>query len=480
MLYVSSLFLAFLAGLTLLYYVLPRRTQPYLLLVANLCFYAFAGPRALLYLLLLSLLSFFFALAIGQETALRRRKIWLCSYLVLGLGALVYAKFSLYLLRSLHLYFGLPLFTVPVLVPLGLSFFTLQAVAYVVDVYRQKIQATKNPIKFMLFMSYFPIIVQGPISRWDELSEQLWAKHPFDYTQVKQGALLLLWGFFKKLVIANRAASFADPIFASYERYSGFMVMMGILLYTLQIYADFSGAVDICRGASEMLDIKIRNNFDHPYFATSVKDFWRRWHISLSLWLRDYVYIPLGGNRRGRWRKHLNVFLTFLVSGLWHGVGFHYICWGGYHGLCQVLGDLLREPKDRLIKAVGLRSGAFSFRLGQQICTFILIAYSWLLFRANGLRAALHMTRSLFGTFYQKTLYMEVFPDGRELVVLMLATLLLFTVSCFQQKRALRDVLERQNLWFRWTVYLLLLFGSIIFGVYGQGYNASDFLYMQF
>lgn len=476
--YISYLFFGFLLLALACYYIAPLKARPYVLLCANLIFYAYAGLSSALYLAALIALSYFAALFL--QKAHKRRTLALVMYLVLCVGFLVYSKFTNYLLNALRSLTGGAALSVFVIVPLGGAFFTLQAIGYVVDVYKGKYPAEKNFFHFALFMTYFPIIVQGPISRMDTLAPQLCKGHKFDYTGVKQGLLLMVWGLFKKLVIANRAATFADPIFGSYTEYTGLAVVFGVLAYTLQIYADFSGCVDICRGVSEMFGIQIINNFHHPYFATSIKDFWRRWHISLSSWLRDYVYIPLGGNRKGTFRKYCNLMITFLVSGLWHGVGIHYLVWGFYHGACQILGDLLRKPKEAAVRKLGIRTGVFSYRLGQRIITFALVAYSWLLFRADGLRAAMHMTRSLFTNILDKAQLGAIFAESKDLGVLIIAALVLFVVSLLQQKYNVRSEIEKQNLWFRWSIYLTLLFVTIIFGVYGAGYNASDFLYMQF
>ena len=478
--YISFLFFGFLFIALALYYIVPLKWRKYVLLCANVVFYAYAGISQIVYLAVLIVLTYFSALLL-QKIA-KHRFLLLLFYLFLSAGALVYGKFINYILRAISSIAGGAPLSVSVIVPLGVSFFTLQAIGYVVDVYKHKYPAEKNFLKVALFMSYFPIIVQGPISRMETLSPQLFEGNKFDYTRVKQGLLLMLWGLFKKLVIANRAAMFADPIFGGYEAYSGFTVVFGVLMYTLQIYTDFSGCVDLCRGVSEMFGITMMDNFDHPYFSTSIKDFWRRWHISLSSWLRDYVYIPLGGNRRGKFRKYLNLMITFLVSGLWHGVGIHYLVWGFYHGACQIVGDVSRAPKDYLIKKLQIRRDVFSFRLAQQLITFVLIAYSWLLFRANGFRAALYMTRSLFTNFFSPTQFATAFgfEDLKDLFVLIIATVVLLMASLLQQKYHIRTELEKQNLYFRWGAYLIILFAIIIFGVYGTGYNASDFLYMQF
>ena len=356
----------------------------------------------------------------------------------------------------------------------------MQAIGYVIDIYRNKYEPEKNIFSFSLFMSYFPIIVQGPISRFDQLNGQLKKGHKFNYEEFTFGLQLAFWGLFKKLVIANRAATFADPIFNDYSKYSGLTVVLGVLFYTLQIYADFSGCVDICRGVSQMFGIKIINNFDHPYFSVSIKDFWRRWHISLSSWLRDYVYISLGGNRKGTFRKYINLVVTFLVSGLWHGVGIHYIVWGIYHSVCQIIGDLTRKPKDKLYTKLKINTSVYSFNLGQRIITFILIAYSWLLFRANGTIAALKMTLSMFSNILSISQLKSVIGDGKDFNVLVLATIILLIISLMQNKFSVREKLAKQNLWFRWPVYLLLIFSTIIFGIYGSEFNSADFLYMQF
>lgn len=476
--YISFVFFGFLLLTLLCYYIAPQKVRPYVLLCASIVFYACSGLSNLLYLAALIVLSYFTARLLQKINT--HRPLVLVVYLLLTVGVLVYSNFINYTLKAISSLTGGRLLSVRVLVPLGVSFFTLQAVGYVVDVYREKYSAEHNFFKFALFLSYFPIIVQGPISRMDQLGAQLFQGHKFDYTGVKQGLLLMGWGLFKKLVIANRAAVFADTVFGNYTSYSGLTVVLGVLMYTLQIYTDFSGCVEICRGVSEMFGVQIINNFRHPYFSRSVKEFWRRWHISLSSWLRDYVYIPLGGNRKGTVRKYCNLMATFLVSGLWHGVGLHYLVWGFYHGACQIIGDLLKVPKNRLVKKLKIRSDVFSYRLAQQIITFALIAYSWLLFRADGLRAAFSMTRSLFTGLFSTAQLSAVFGNMADVTVLLIATVLLFIVSLLQQKYNLRNEIEKQNLWFRWSFYLVLLFTTIIFGVYGTGYDASNFLYMQF
>ena len=476
--YISFLFFGFICITTLLYYCVPIKQRPYILLIASVTFYLFADWKYSLCLFFIIILTYFSAIFIDKNR--KYKKLILVFYLILSAGSLFTIKYANYSISMLSKITDKHFNILNIIVPLGVSFYTLQAIGYVVDIYREKYACEKNFLKFSLFMSYFPIIVQGPISRYNQLSEQLFIGHKFEYKNFKFGLQLALWGLFKKLVIANRASTFADNIFNNYPNYFGLVIVFAILLYTIQIYADFSGCVDICRGVSQLFGIEIINNFDHPYFAVSIKDFWRRWHISLSSWLRDYVYIPLGGNRNGTFKKHLNIILTFFISGLWHGVGIHYIVWGLYHGACQVIGEIIKKPKEKFITFIKIDTSVYSYRLGQQVITFILIAYSWLLFRANGFRAAVLMTKSIFVNFFCIEELETLFFSSKDFRILLLAIVVLFIVSLLQSKFKIREALSKQNLWFRWSIYVFAIFTIIILGVYGSGYNASDFLYMQF
>ena len=325
--------------------------------------------------------------------------------------------------------------------------------------------------------------MQGPISRYDQLAPELFTPHKFSFERLKSGMLLFMYGVFKKIVIADRAAIFVNQVFGNYNDYQGFEIIIAMVLYTIQIYTDFSGCVDISRGVSEVLGIKLINNFDHPYFAVSIKDFWRRWHISLSTWFRDYIYIPLGGNRKGKLRKHANLFIVFLVSGLWHGVGVHYIVWGMIHGFYQIFGELTASPRDKFYEKCGVNKNTFSFKFGRQLTTFVLVTVAWLFFRADGFIAGCRMLRSAFvlnpWVLTDDSLF-EIGLDGKDWNVLLLSIAILLVVSLLQGKYSLREELQKQTCWFRYTIYILALLFISIFGVYGPGYNVSQFIYMQF
>lgn len=478
MAYVSYLFLFFVAVSVTVYYAVPIKLRPKILLLSSILFYFFSGTDNTVFLTIVILLTFFTGLI--MEKAQSHRKTILAVYLVLSVGSLLFLKFIHSFLNLSSAFFGFHCISLPIIMPLGISFFMLQAMGYVIDIYRGKYESEKRFTDFALFMSFFPIIVQGPISRYDQLTESLCVGHKFDYKNFKFGVQLAVWGLFKKLVIANRAALYADPVFSNYTEYSGLSIIFAVLFYALQIYADFSGCVDICRGISQIFGVELINNFNHPYFSVSIQDFWRRWHISLSSWLRDYVYFPLGGNRSGKIRKYVNLIATFFVSGLWHGAGFHYLIWGMYHAVLQIVGDITRKPKEKLFGLLKVNTSVFSFKFGKQIVTFLLIAYSWLLFRAPGTVAAIKMTLGIFRDFIDPNQLQTLLGDGKDLFVLFIATFLLLLVSLMQEKISIREKLAEQNLYFRWSVYLLLVFSVIIFGVYGEQFNAADFLYMQF
>lgn len=463
---VSLWFLIFITFVFALYFCLPW-VQPYVLFAASCAFYAFFGwlPFAFIGASALSI----WGGGLSIERAQRHRE-WLLGLVVaFNVGILV-------LLKYIHPWTSIA-------VPLGISFYSLQAISYVWDVKRGTIPAERNPLKLALYLIFFPTVMQGPISRYGQIGGQLWSPHSYSWDRMQSGLELSLWGFFKKMVIADRAAMLADTVFASGSTVSGIPAVLGVVCYSIQIYADFSGCVDICRGICEVVGIDLIDNFKHPYFATSIKDFWRRWHIALSSWLRDYVYIPLGGNRHGVLRKYLNVLIVFGVSGVWHGVGINFFIWGLLHGVYQVLDALTEGIRKRIVAFCRLDETAFSFRFGQRIWTFVLVSFAWIFFRAPTLPDAWSVVKRLF-VFNPWTLtdgsYLKHGLDAKDFDVLVVSLVALLVVSILQEKGSVRIMLKRQVLWFRWCIYLLGVFGTLIFGIYGPGYSASQFIYMGF
>lgn len=348
--YTSWAYFALVIMTLIAYYALPKRAQWCVLLAGSVVFYVLASGRdwKCIAVFVASVVSgYLFGLALG-----RWRKLPLLVVAVaVSILPFILTKGDVFLFKRLP---GGGLNSL--IVPLGLSFYSLQLYAYLYDIYRGKIEAQRNPMKHLLFMSYFPQIVQGPIPRYGELGPQLFAPHGTKGGHVSRGAQLTVWGFFLKYMIAERAGVIVDAVFAHGEMYLGMYALVAGILYSIQLYTDFLGCVCMCRGVSEMFGIELADNFQRPYFAHSIRDFWRRWHISLSSWLRDYVYIPLGGSRHGKLRKYLNLIVTFVASGIWHGNGYRFVIWGLMHAVYQIVGELtapLRARAKRLLKVPG-------------------------------------------------------------------------------------------------------------------------------
>lgn len=286
-----------------------------------------------------------------------------------------------------------------IVVPLGISFYTLSVIGYLIDVYRMKYAPSRNFLKFLLFVCYFPHILQGPIARYNQLSQQFEEYHAFDYNRVTMGLQLMVWGYIKKMIIADRAAIFVDSVYGQYQLADGMILLIASVLYSIQIYADFSGCVDIASGVSKVLGIDLICNFRQPYLAESINDFWKRWHISLSSWFRDYLYIPLGGNRKGIWRRWLNVLIVFVVSGFWHGVGINYIVWGLLHGIYQVIGYLLLPVRKKTAQILHFSEKTSAGRALHILATFLLVNFAWIYFRVSSIGDANIIIKNIITDF---------------------------------------------------------------------------------
>ncbi len=479
----SVAFLTFLLILAVAYHIAPPKVKPYIILLGNVYFFIQFDIRYSIFLLFSILTVFFGTILMEKAEKAIAKKAILSLTLVLNIGLLFFVKYVPWLLglASSVLPFDAVGFAAKIIVPVGISFYTLQICGYMVDVYRNKYSAEKNFFKFASFSTFFPLMLQGPISRYDQLADQLWyqAKRSEIYHNFTYGAQLMLWGFFKKLVIADRAAIAVNAVFAEESQFKGIAVIIGILCYTVQIYTDFSGCVDISRGAAQLFGINVMENFKHPYFATSIQDFWKRWHIALSSWLRDYVYISLGGNRKGAVRKYINMIIVFFVSGLWHGVGIHYIIWGLLQAFYQIVGALTLKPKKKLCELLHINRESVIFKNYQRLVTFILVNVSWVIFRATGTTAAINILKNaiVFNSGY------EVLPEISffDAVVLVAAIAVLFFVSYYQNKGChIRDEISKTATPVRWTIFLLAFVVILILGIYGPGYSSASFIYMNF
>ncbi len=500
MLFNSVGFLIFFPIVVLVFFLVPRRFQYLWLLAASYYFYMSWNPQ---YVLLLSLSTIatwggglFLSRARQQSGARAERagKWCVAGCVALNLGLLFFFKYFAFVADNIVKLFALfhtsvnpPAFDV--LLPVGISFYTFQALGYLFDVSRGEVAAEKNLLRYALFLSFFPQLVAGPIERSKNLMRQMQEPHAFDFQRVKNGLLLMGWGFFQKLVIADRIAILVNAVYDDYVSYSGLQIGLATVLFAFQIYCDFGGYSDIAVGAARVMGFELTKNFKSPYYAATVSEFWRGWHISLTAWFRDYVYIPLGGSRCGKWKKCRNLLLTFAVSGLWHGAGWNFVAWGGLNGLYQAAGELTGDFRARLRERLRIRTDCGSYRLLQGLVTFALVDFSWLFFRADSFAAALRMLRhgianvGLFEFFNPDTLLGidTIVLSEKNFFVLLCSLVLLMAVDYMKKKKVdFKGALARQNIWFRWLVYYGLIFAVLILGIYGPEYDASTFIYFQF
>lgn len=496
--YMTIKFFVLVAGALLLYYILPKKFRwTVLLLGSGYFYYDISGSRKQMLVFALGIaLSYVFGILLdrsvnrkGQEQGAKeqagekkkagsiKQKLLLTAGILISASPLLLSKCSEFLTGSI-----LHTKNINWIIPLGLSFYSLQIIAYLTDIYRGKIRAQLNPLKYGLFVSFFPIIVQGPISRYDQLADQLFTGHSFDQKNIIRGVQLVIWGIFLKLMIADKAAVVAGTLFDGHENFSGFYIPVAALMYALELYADFMSCVTISQGVSEMFGIRLMDNFQRPFFSTSVKQFWGRWHISLSHWLRDYVYIPLGGSRKGRIRKYLNLLITFGVSGLWHGGSWKFLFWGSAQAGFQIVGDVIHKPKNRFLEKVALPETSRLRRFLAMVVTYSIFAFGLIFFRADSFGTGLAMVKSAFARFnpwilVDGSLY-QLGLSQKELWVLTTSTLLLILVSFLQERGIrIRDKINSQNLVIRWSIYFIAIWSVWILGTYGFGFDAKDFIY---
>ena len=494
MLFTSIDFLIFFPVVCLLYFVIPPKLKNPFLLAASYYFYMCWNPKYALLMLASTLITWVSGILIvkGKEDSSRfltPNRVVALSF-ILNLAILLFFKYiNFFIHNAVHLInaFGgnvwEPYFFITL--PVGISFYTFQALSYTMDVYRGETKAEKNFIDYALFVSFFPQLVAGPSERSKNLLHQVHEEHRFSFENMRRGLLQMTYGFFQKVVIAETAAIIVKQVYDNYWMYPGVIIVFATMLFAVQIYCDFGGYSNIARGAATVMGFSLMENFHNPYFADSVADFWRRWHISLSTWFRDYLYIPLGGNRKGKRRKYFNIMVVFITSGFWHGANWTYVVWGALNGIFQVIGDMLKPVRKRVENRLHIRREAGCCRLLRVAGVFLLVDFTWLFFRAKDIRTAIDMLRSLVTDFRFRELF-----DGTlltlglslpELVSFGFSLLILLTVDILKEHRVevIEGVISRK-LMIRWIIYLSLFFYILIFGIYGPLYDASQFIYFRF
>ena len=471
MIYNSFHFIVFFPLMFLLYYVIPVKNDKwrngYLLLVSYLL-YANWKPAYALILLGITVVTYLFARWLEVH---KSRRIIVVGGAILSLLPLLIFKYYIFinesgleLLSALGIRFELP--GLNWAIPMGISFFTFQALGYLFDVYYKRISAEKDLLTYALFISFFPSIVAGPINKASLVIPQLKALRPcFDYTKAVEGLKMLLWGMFMKVVVADRVALYVDTVFPSYMNYTGSTCFVASILYTIQIYADFAGYSLMAIGVGKTLGFELTENFRRPYFAVSVTDFWRRWHISLSTWLKDYVYIPLGGSRCSKLRNYWNIFVTFLVSGIWHGANWTFIVWGIWHGVFQIIEKAIGQQK--------CNYGWFGKSV-KILVTFLLVNFAWIFFRMPTLSDAAGMISRIFDT----TLPMSVDIQSRHIFALIVMGIVILFVKDLTDEFAPSRfrLYENKHRLVRWGAYIMTMLLILLTGVF----DAGQFIYANF
>ncbi|MBE5778006.1 MAG: MBOAT family protein [Clostridiales bacterium] len=555
--YQSFGFLFFSAAVLLLYYLLGKKLQRWVLAVANLVFYTVAGPQYLPFILVTMLATFFTGKKMGgiyeaaetqlaacttpaekkavKANAKKKAKTALIIGMAVTIALLAVCKYTGFVMRNINQI--LKLFHAPklpvfkLILPLGISFYSFMALSYVLDVFWKRYPAETNFLNYAVYLSYFPHVVQGPIDRFNEFNAQIQDGVKFDSKNLVFGSELLLFGLFKKLVIADRLAPFVTHAFGFWKETNGAFLFVAMLAYSVQIYADFSGCIDIVTGVSEMFGIKLRKNFNHPYFSKTMGEFWRRWHISLQEWFKDYVYYPVSASGLMRKaKKHFNqknkpraaelfsscfpILVVWLITGIWHGASWNYIIWGIYHAILligsQIFSPLFQKANQRL--KINVSSPLWKF--WQMTRTFLLCGFGRIFFRANSVTGALGYFGQMFTQFSFKALFTPLYNGLKNvysyftssgsitsfwlklrpelnrdfglgitpanIMMALVTILILWCVDMLQEKHSLRESLLRKHIIIRWTIIFAGLFAVIVFGVYGPGYNAKSFIYEQF
>ncbi|MBI2890073.1 MAG: MBOAT family protein [Nitrospirae bacterium] len=481
-------FLVFFPMVVVFFFAAPHRLRWALLLGASYYFYAAWKPAYGLLVLLSTLIDYYAALRISRIENRRTRRLFLFFSLFSNLGMLAFFKYYNFFSHSLNSVLRLADSTVSLpehnfLLPVGISFYTFQTLSYTFDVYRGTQRAEQHLGIFALYVSFFPQLVAGPIERAGRLLPQFRDRQRFDYTLATSGLSLMAWGFFKKLAIADRLGVVVNHVYANPADGNGPQFVLATFCFALQIYCDFSGYVDIGIGSARVLGFHLSPNFERPYAAESISDFWRRWHMSLSAWFRDYVYLPLGGRKVSFARWSLNVFVVFLASGLWHGASWTFVIWGGLHGLYMVGARVTQTYRTTWAERCGLSRHPGVHRRIRIGVTFVLVCFAWIFFRANTVPDALYIARNLTTGWLEVSslagidrLVTQIGLGRRGLLVAVLVTGLMVYVQKLQSRFSVHVWFTQKPVWFRWASYDAIVLAILLWG----NYDSNSFIYFQF
>lgn len=476
----------FLPVVFLLYCVSQKylKVQNFLLLCASMFFYVCYDIKYI-FVLLLSILLTFFGAIFGKKVS----KCFIFIALTINIGLLIAIKYADFLHiynKSLLEFAGVDLtFRPQIITVMGLSFYILQSSSYLLDVYWDKVDVEKNIIDYALFVSFFGTIVSGPIQKAKNFLPQIKKKRIIDDGGVQKAILYFLWGASIKLIFADRLALFTNTVWDSYASFAGFTLFLAALSYSIQIYLDFAGYSYMAIGVAALFGLDIGQNFRQPYLGLTIDDFWKRWHISLTSWFREYLYIPMGGNRKGKIRKYINNIIVFLISGLWHGAEWSFVVWGGIHAAYKVIGNMTEKWRVGLCRILNINRDTSGYRLWQRCIVFLLTSFAWIFFRAPSLESALEYIKGIFACWnpwvlFDGSLY-SLGLTREEWGICIGGMVTVLTVSCIKEKnKQIINGFRSQSILFRYVCYVFMFIVLLILGVYGPEYNASSFIYMGF
>lgn len=486
MLFNSFQFALFFPIVTIIYFLFPHRHRWWLLLGASAYFYMAFVPSYILILGVTIVVDYFAGIWIEEAKSPRRKKAYLLMSLVANIGFLAFFKYFNFLNANISALTDLfrwnySMESLKIILPIGLSFHTFQAMSYTIEVFRGNQKTERHFGIYALYVLFYPQLVAGPIERPQNMLHQFHEEHFFDYQRVADGLKLMTWGLFKKVVIADRLAFVVNSYYGNPLDFSGPELALATVFFAVQIYCDFSGYSDIAIGAAQVMGFKLMVNFKRPYLALSISEFWKRWHISLSTWFRDYLYIPLGGNRVSQWRWQFNLFIVFLISGLWHGANWTFVIWGALHGLYLILEIQFQKVWAAIPKKIRAIPPAWLMRFSQRMIVFVLVGYAWIFFRAPSLEIAFFIVAKIFTGWFDKPALLALLRStlvDYELLITFSAIAVMEVVHHFQERGSLRLLLAGKPAVIRWALYAGALVCILIFG---KLYSVpTDFIYFQF
>ncbi len=499
-------FLLFCVIVLTTYFIVPKKFQWIILTISSLffLFYKNFNIETLCQATIVLFTAYCTGIAIEKY---EDKKKYLLTGIIVIIGLLIYLKYTNmflkplnYLLNICNINYSFNLVERTSLI--GISYYSLIMVSYIIDVYRETCKPEKNILKLSLFMSYFPILTSGPFIRYNDIKDDLYGKHKFNFDRMCSGFVRILWGIFKVLVISQRLGYFVDTVYANPYTFNGVYIFLAACFFTLQLYTNFSGSIDIIMGVSEIIGIKLPENFNLPFFSKTITEFWRRWHITLGAWLKDYIFYPLqksdfiqklNKSLKNRFSKkfakkaslYFSMLIMWILIGAWHGGEYKFIIGSGFIQFIYIfLEDILTPISNRINKKLGIKTDVFSYKLYQVIRTFLLFSFSMIFFRANSVTHAIGLIKNMFAfniwVLFDRTSLFNAGLDRYDFEVLVISLVVLFAIQLLARKGSVREKLFNQNIVFRWTVLFILIFSIIIFGCYGPGYNSAEFIYGQF